>query len=164
MMRRPVTTRFASAGLLAAAVIAAVWTGGCGGGSDRSAEAYCRSFYETAAPIRKSYVEADEQAETEPLQALVTLLGSPGDLGVIFDSMAAHAPDEIRSDTEAVRDAMKKEQEAIGEGLSDPIGALGNSLAAGVTSSGSFTRVDNYLNEHCPVDSKLAQEVINESE
>lgn len=149
---------------IATAVIAAVSVGGCGGSSERSAEAYCRAFYETAAPIRKSYIEADEQAETNPLQTLVTLLGSPGDLSVIFDTMATHAPDEIRSDTEAVRDAMKKEQEAIGEGLSDPLGALGNSLAAGVTSSGSFTRVDNYLNEHCPVDSPLAKQIIEESE
>lgn len=78
--------------------------------------------------------------------------------------MAAHAPDEIRADTEAVRDAMKKEQDAIGEGLSDPIGALGNSIAAGVTSSGSFTRVDDYLNEHCPVGSTLARHIIEESE
>lgn len=163
-MRGPGPIRFASTGALATAVIVAVWMGGCGGSSERSAEAYCRAFYETATPIRQSYVEADKQAETDPLQALVTLLGSPGDLSVIFDTMAAHAPDEIRSDTEAVRDAMKKEQDAIGEGLSDPIGALGNSIAAGVTSSGSFTRVDNYLNEHCPVNSKLAQQIIRESE
>lgn len=133
------------------------------GGSERTAEAYCKSFYETAAPIRESYVEANEELEADPLNAIVTLLGSPGDLAVIFDSMVAHAPDEIRSDTEAVRDAMKKEQDAIGEGLSDPLGALGNSLAAGITSSGSFSRVDTYLNEHCPVDSQLAQEIINGS-
>jgi hypothetical protein len=78
--------------------------------------------------------------------------------------MAAHAPDEIRADTEAARDAMKEQQDAIGEGLSDPLGALGNSLAAGVTASGSFSRVDSYLAQHCPVDSTLAQNIINGSE
>jgi hypothetical protein len=136
---------------------------GCGG-SDRSPEAYCRAFYETAAPIRETYVEADNEVETDPLKSIVTLLGSPGDLEVIFDSMVAHAPDEIRSDTEAVREAMKKEQEAVGEGLSDPLGALGKSLGAGLTSSGSFSRVESYLNEHCPVNSELAQSIIKESE
>ena len=136
---------------------------GCGG-SERSPEAYCRAFYETAAPIRESYVEADKEVERDPLQSIVTLLGSPGDLTVIFDSMVAHAPDEIRADTEAARDAMKKEQDAIGEGLSDPLGALGKSLGAGITSSGSFSRVDSYLNEHCPVNSSLAQNIINGSE
>jgi hypothetical protein len=136
---------------------------GCGG-SERSAEAYCKAFYETAAPIRESYVEAGKEVEEDPLQSIVTLLGSSGDLSVIFDSMVAHAPDEIRADTEAARDAMKKEQEAVGEGLSDPLGALGKSLGAGLTSSGSFERVDSYLNEHCPVNSNLAQSIIHGSE
>jgi hypothetical protein len=136
---------------------------GCGG-SERSPEAYCKAFYETAAPIRESYVEAGNEVEEDPLQSIVTLLGSPGDLTVIFDSMAAHAPDEIRADTEAARDAMKEQQDAIGEGLSDPLGALGKSLGAGITSSGSFSRVDSYLNEHCSVNSPLAQNIINGSE
>jgi hypothetical protein len=136
---------------------------GCGA-SERSPEAYCKAFYQTAAPIRETYVEAGDETEDDPLQSIVTLLGSPGDLTVIFDSMVAHAPDEIRADTEAARDAMKDEQDAIGEGLSDPLGALGKSLGAGLTSSGSFSRVDSYLNEHCPVNSDLAQNIINGSE
>jgi hypothetical protein len=136
---------------------------GCGG-SERSPEAYCRAFYETAAPIRKSYVEAGNEVENDPLQSIVTLMGSPGDLSVIFDSMVAHAPDDIRSDTEAARDAMKQGQEAVGEGLSDPLGALGKSLGAGLTSSGSFQRVNDYLDEHCPVNSEFAQKIISESE
>lgn len=136
---------------------------GCGG-SERSPEAYCRAFYETAAPIRKSYVEAGNEVEEDPLQSIVTLMGSPGDLSVIFDSMVPHAPEDIRADTEATRDAMKKEQEAVGEGLSDPLGALGKSLGAGLTSSGSFQRVNDYLDEHCPVNSEFAQKIISESE
>jgi hypothetical protein len=136
----------------------------CGAGSDRSPEAYCRAFYGSAAPIRQSYVEAGEEVESDPLKAVVTLLGSPGDLTVIFDSMAEHAPDEIRADTEAARDALKKEQDALGDEFSDPLGALGAGVIAGLTSSGSFSRVDSYLNEHCPVDSELAQEIIHESQ
>ena len=136
---------------------------GCGG-SDRSADAYCKAFYETAAPIRQTYVEADENMETEPLQGMITLLGSPGDLEVIFSSMVDHAPDDIKADTESIRDAFKQEKEAMGEGLSDPLAALGKSLAAGLGSSGSFLRVEKYLSEHCPVNSELAQNIIQESE
>ncbi len=136
----------------------------CGSSSDRSPEAYCRAFYETAAPIRQSYVEAGEEVESDPLNAIITLIGSPGDLTVIFDNMAKHAPDEIQADTEAARDALKKEQDALGDELSNPLGALGAGVIAGLTSSGSFSRVDSYLNEHCPVDSKLAQEIIDESQ
>lgn len=132
------------------------------GGPERSAQAYCRAFYETAAPIRDSYVEANEEIEEDPLSAIVTLLGSPGDLVVIFDSMAKHAPDEIRADTETARDALKDQQDSLGDVLSDPLGAIGSGVVAGLTSSGSFARVDGYLAEHCPVDSELAQDIIDE--
>jgi hypothetical protein len=145
-------------------VLPALLLTSCGGGSDRSAEAYCRAFYETAAPIRQGYVEADNEMESDPLGSIVTLLGSPGDLEVIFSAMVEHAPDEIRPDTEAVQEAMKKEEEVVGEGLSDPIGALGKSLGAGLSSSGSFIRVERYLDEHCPVNSELAQSIIKEAE
>jgi hypothetical protein len=133
------------------------------GGATRSPEAYCRAFYESAAPVREQYVEAGEEAESDPLSALVTLLSVPGDLTVIFDKMAEHAPSEIKADTEEARDALKKQQESLGDALSDPLGAIGSGVIAGLTSSGSFSRIDSYLQEHCPVDSTLAQEIIHES-
>lgn len=58
---------------------------------------------------------------------------------------------------------LKKQQESLGDALSVPLGAIGSSVIAGLTSSGSFSRVDGYLQEHCPVDSELAQEIIDES-
>lgn len=143
-------------------VTLAISLAACGGGAERSADAYCRAFYETAAPIREHYVEADAGAKENPLSALVTLLGTPGDLAVIFDTMSEHAPDEIRADTEEARDALKKQQDSLGEALSNPLGAISSGLAAGLTSSGSFSRVDSYLQEHCPVDSELAQKIIDE--
>lgn len=134
----------------------------CGSTSERSADAYCRAFYETAAPIRENYIEANEEAEEDPLSALVTLLGAPGDLTVIFDTMSEHAPGEIKADTAEARDALEKQQDSLGDALSDPLGAIGSGLIAGLTSSGSFSRVGNYLQEHCPVESELAQEIIDE--
>jgi hypothetical protein len=154
-----VRTQFAVALTVGVAVVALA---ACGE-TERSPEAYCRAFYETAAPIRSSYVEADESFEQDPVQAIATLLSAPGDMVVIFDSMANHAPDDIRPDTEAARDALKQQQESMGDGLSDPLGALGKGLVAGLTASGSFSRVDSYLNEHCPLDSQLAQGIIGEN-
>lgn len=148
--------------MLTVTLVAAIGVSSCGG-TERSSEAYCRAFYETAAPIRESYIEADEQMEEDPLGSVLTLLGSPGDMAVILDTMAERAPDEIRSDTEAARDAIEEQQDALGDALSDPLGALGSGVIAGVTSAGSFTRVDEYLNTHCPTDSELAQEIIGES-
>jgi hypothetical protein len=144
--------------LVAAAVLTSC------GGAERTSEAYCRAFYATAAPIREGYVEADENLEEDPIGSILTLLGSPGDMVVIFDNMAAHAPDEIRADTEAARDALKDQQDSLGDALSDPLGAIGSGVISGLTSAGSFSRVDSYLAEHCPLDSELAREFVDESE
>lgn len=101
--------------------------------------------------------------EEDPLGSIVTLVGAPGDLVVILDTMVDHAPDEIRSDTEAARDALEEQQDALADALSDPFGAIGGGLIAGITSAGSFSRVDAYLGEHCPLDSELAGEFVDES-
>ena len=138
-------------------VLASFGLAACGG-PERSPEAYCRAFYETAAPLQERYEEADENVEEDPLGAVATILSSPGDLKVMLSRMAEHAPEEIKADTEAARDALDDQQEALGDVLSDPLGAIGKGLSAGLTSSGSFSRIDAYLGEHCPVDSQLAQE------
>lgn len=153
-----ITATARSAGLVAA-VAAACLLSACG--QERSPEAYCRAFYETAAPIREGYVDAADSTQEDPLGSLATLLSVPGDLVAIMSSMADHAPDEIKGDTEVVRDAFKDQQDALGDALSDPLGAIGSSIGAGLTSSGSISRVDAYLGQHCPVDSALAQEIIN---
>jgi hypothetical protein len=140
-------------------VFTAVLTG-CGG-SERSPEAYCKAFYETAAPIRETYVEADENVEDDPIGSIATVLQAPGDMVVIFSHMSEHAPDEIRSDTEAAQHSLEDQQDSLGDALSDPLGALGSGLVNGLTSAGSFSRVDAYLNQHCPVNSDLAQSIIN---
>jgi hypothetical protein len=159
MLRRPPTVGLASAAT-AVAVVAALCLSACGGGSTRSAEAYCEAFYSHAAPLRQGYVNADKQASQQPLQALVTLLSAPGDLAAVFDAMVPHAPDEIQSDTKQVRDAFKKMQDTMGKAVSDPLGALGDSLGNSLSSSGSFNRVDQYLAAHCPPSSALAQKYI----
>jgi hypothetical protein len=134
---------------------------GCG--SDVSPEAYCRSFYEKAAPIREGYVQAGDTVEADPLGAFVKLMQAPGDMAVIFDGMVDHAPDDIRSDTEQVRDSFKKLQDSMGDNLDNPLKMLGANLMAGLSSAGSFERVDAYLGEHCPVDSELAQDIIDDA-
>lgn len=158
----PIRVRFVAALVVLALLTLTVGLAACGG-PERSAEAYCRAFYETAAPLRADYEEADENAEEDPLGAIATILRSPGDLKVMLSKMAEHAPDEVKADTEAARDALEDQQDAIGDVFSDPLGAIGGGLIAGLTSSGSFSRIDAYLGEHCPVDSELAQEAIAEA-
>jgi len=134
------------------------------GGEERSPDAYCRAFYTKAAPIRQGYIDANESLEQDPLSAFVKIVSAPGDMVVIFDGMVDHAPDDIRSDTEEVRDSFKEMQDSMGDAISNPLGALGGSLVRSLSSAGSYQRVDAYLNQHCPVDSPLAQEIIRGEE
>jgi hypothetical protein len=154
-MRLPV---IAAAGCACALALTA-----CGSGPERSAEAYCKAFYSKAAPIRQGYIDANKTANADPLGALLKLASAPGDFESIFASMADHAPDEIKSDTEVVRDSLKKVQESMGQAFSNPLGALGSGLGASLSSAGAYRRVDAYLTQHCPVNSPLAQKIIRAS-
>ncbi|HEV7493341.1 hypothetical protein [Baekduia sp.] len=156
---------------LGSALLAAVATGvsalalsACARSEDRSPEAYCRAFYSKAAPIRQSYMDADANMKADPLTGILKLLQAPGDLESIFDSMVDHAPDEIKSDTVQVRDSFKKLADTEGEALSNPLLAMGKGLINSMTSAGAFQRVDTYLTAHCPVDSKLAQDIIHKKD
>jgi len=131
------------------------------GGADRSPQAYCRAFYTHAAPIRQSYVNAASETNTNPLAALVKLVAAPGDLASIFDSMVPHAPDAIKSDTVEVRDSFKHLQDSLGKSLTNPLAALAGNLGTALTSAGAFNRVGSYLDTNCPVNSPLAQGIIN---
>jgi hypothetical protein len=162
-MSRPIRRAGAAIGATACTALVAAALLGCGG-DERSPEAYCRAFYTKAAPIRQGYIDANKNVEQNPLDAIVKVLSAPGDMVVIFDGMVDHAPDDIRSDTEEVRESFKKMQESMGDAVSDPLGALGGGIIRSLSSAGSYERVDAYLNQHCPVDSPLAQKIIRGEE
>src|SRR4051794_37024382 len=70
--------------------------------------------------------------------------------------MDQHAPGEIESDTAQVRDTLKRLQGDLGQGATDPIGALAATLVAYLTSAGAFQRVGDYLQAHCPLNSAVS--------
>lgn len=130
--------------------------------SARSPEAYCEAFYSRAAPLHEKYAKAGQATEEEFLGSLATVLATPGDLAVVFDGMIPHAPEEIEAETVAARDAFRKVQEDLAESAADPAGGLLKNLVAGATASGSFQRVGDYLQAHCPTDSAIAKRYIKE--
>src|SRR4051794_25195301 len=117
----------------------------CGGsGGERSADAYCEAFYSGAAPLHAKATQAAATSSSDPLSGFVTAISSIGDLESIFDTMDQHAPGEIESDTAQVRDTLKRLQGDLGQGATDPIGALASNLVASLTSAGAFQRVGDY--------------------
>jgi hypothetical protein len=134
--------------LLAAVGALAVAPTGCG--SARSVQAYCDAFWSRAVPLHDRYEAHSETADENPLAALADVFSVPGDLATLMDAMAAVAPEEIRPDTESVRDNLERLQDSNAHALSDPLGALGDNIGLALSSGSGFARVDAYLAQHCP--------------
>ncbi len=125
---------------LTIAVILALSLSACGGGSERSVEAYCN----TVAKHRDRYLSAMDAANSSGgLSGLLGGIAAIGDIKNMWVDMAEVAPDEIQTDTEAVRDAWKASEEASLKG--DYIGAF----TAALTNSAATQRVNDYIVEHC---------------
>lgn len=135
--------------LIEGAVVAAMGlvVGGCG--AERSPQAYCDAFWDKAIPFREQLTKSNENLDNDPFTGIMNLLSPPRDLAGIFDSMAKAAPEEIRTDTEAVRDAFNKLADSYGETVKNPFGALASNLGTALLTGAAMNRVDAYLTEHC---------------
>jgi hypothetical protein len=142
-------------------VVISTTTAGCGvipgTGEDRSPEAFCKTYWEQKKQFVDKYNDraelSDQISEQDEfagmLVALESGIESLGDAVIIFDHLADHAPDDIRPDVEAIRDALKKNNESAGDTLENPMSGLANGLMLGLTTMGSWDRVGKYVVEHC---------------
>lgn len=109
----------------------------CGSASSRSVEAYCN----TMVKHRDRYLTAMDN--TGDLSGLIGAAGAIGDLKIMWDEMAEVAPEDIRSDTEAVRDSWRKAEESATGG--DFMTLFSNALF----NSAAIERVDAYIIDNC---------------
>ncbi len=138
-------------GLVAAIACAAA----CASGPERSTASFCRTFEREAVALHDKYSAeaAAVDPEGDPLGSLFTATGSlleaQGDFVVLFDRLGEVAPDDIRPDVEAVHDAFAQQAAAVRGAGSDPLGAIVGGLLAGLQSTGSFDRVQAYIDGNC---------------
>lgn len=125
----------------AVVAVLAVSLAGCGGGaSARSVEAYCS----TVAKYRDRYLSAMDAANSSGgLGGLLTGVAAIGDIKNMWVDLAKVAPDDIQTDTEAVRDAWKQAEEASQNG--NYLGAI----TAALTNGAASQRVSDYITENC---------------
>lgn len=136
--------------LVAALCLLAGGIAGCA--EERSATAYCDTYDAGFAQIKDDYPEIDQyesRDDQNPLTMLLSLTGAYGDIVALIGDMSEVAPDEIRTDTERVHETMQSSIDNAGDVLSDPLGALGGQLVAGIASSGAFERMDAFTVQHC---------------
>lgn len=113
----------------------------CGGeSSHRSIEAYCH----TVAKHRDRYLSAmDTATSSGGLGGLLGGVAAIGDIETMWADLAKVAPDDIQTDTEAVRDAWKETEDAAKSG--DYLGVLTSAL----TNANATQRVNTYIEEKC---------------
>ena len=108
--------------------------------SSRSVEGYCSTMEEH----KTSYLaQMQGAADSGDLSGIFQAVGAVGDLKIMWTELADVAPEEIRSDTEAVRDAWSEQEDRASS--NDLLG----SLMTGLLSSGSMARVNEYVVQNC---------------
>lgn len=149
-------------GLGVALLVASTLVAGCGlvpgaEEDERSPEAFCETYWEQKEQFVEKFNEraelSDQIGEEDELAGVLVALGSGiesiGDAVIIFEHLTDHAPDDIRPDVEAIRDALKKSIENTGDSIDNPLGGLANGLMLSLTTMGSWDRVGKYVVEHC---------------
>lgn len=138
------TSRWTATALTAALVLTA-----CGDG--RSPAAFC----DTMAEHRERYTAAMHSAQGQVGQGdAAGLLGGTvqaftalADLQVMWNELAEVAPEEIRVDVERIRDTSQKQLDALGEG--SLLSSITSGVVSGLSSTGSYGRVDEFTRIHC---------------
>jgi hypothetical protein len=113
----------------------------CGGSSSkRSVEAYC----DTVAKRRDRYLSAMDAANgSGGLGGLLGGFAAIGDIKTMWVDLAKVAPDEIQTDTEAVRDSWEETEDAAKSG--DYISVISNAII----NSSAAERVNDYITDNC---------------
>ena len=132
---------------LALAVLAglvAVGATACGG-PPRTVAEFCKVYHQQ----ERQYLAQYDQPNANGLQALGNLIGAMSDWVPIFERLDQVAPPSIEPDVHNVLDSLKQEEQAAGQEFSNPLGALGSSLEAGLMSTASWDHLNTFIQQHC---------------
>src|ERR1700709_865241 len=144
--------------LLALLVVVVLGGGGVAGYQHherikRSATNYCKTFFTEGQKVRQEYMDADRNANQDPLQALSVGLSAPSEFAEFFGKLDKGAPDDIEPDVAAVAHNFQQQADSQGQQassiLTNPLGALAGSLTRGFAGAPALQRVDNWSTAHC---------------
>lgn len=116
-------------------------------GPTRSPAAFCQVYFQQKQQYLSTY--GSRSYSNDPLGGLVTVISAMSDWVPIFEKLDAVAPPSIEPDVSNIVDSLKQEQAAAGNAVTDPFGALGSGLMAGLMSTASWDHVDQYIAQNC---------------
>ena len=137
-----VIAAFLAAGVTVTVVIVKVTSG-----PTRSAAAFCAVYFQQKHQYLSTY--ASHNYQNDPLGGLVNAIGAMSDWVPMFEKMDAVAPPEIEPDVQNIVDSLKQQEQQAGQAVSNPLGALGSSLATAMMSSASWDHVSQYVEQNC---------------
>jgi len=122
--------------------------------SGRSVDAFCSTYYEQKAAYLGRYGNAGQQTDSgDPAADLLgnaAQLGSAlGDIVIMFDRLSKVAPDDIEPDVSAIHDSLQKQIDGASGAFKDPFGTIGGGLLQGLTTMGSWQRLEDYVVVNC---------------
>jgi hypothetical protein len=137
--------------LRAALTLALLPMSSAGCGTERSAAAYCHVYAQEKARYLKRYGGQAESVQdmVGALRSLGKAFEAYGDVITMFDRLAKVSPDDVQSDIEAIRDSLKKQRDSVADDAGQPLKGLARGLVLGLTTSGSWRRVDTFTHQHC---------------
>ena len=83
---------------------------------------------------------SEANAATDPLGGLVEMVSALGDLSQMWEEAADAAPEEIRIDVEAVRDAWAEQRDAAKQMVDNPLAGLTAGLTSGLSNAAAIER------------------------
>lgn len=156
---RPDRSRRSFAGVLA--VVLALSVPACSGSDSptRSEKSFCDTYNSEKAKFQSKYASLESGPAPQTAGGIIAnlLLGfqSLGDATVILTKLEKVAPNDIEPDVAAVLESWKSVQGTLGDEATNalnPRGLVGVVLRGLITSAesgGSWTRVGNYVQQHC---------------
>nr|WP_296779014.1 hypothetical protein [Rhodococcus sp. (in: high G+C Gram-positive bacteria)] len=137
-------TLFAVSGLMSA----------CSSEPERSAAQFCAVMDKHKSRYLANMETATDNIGNEnSAVAVIAGLGQTaaalGDLTIMWDELSAVAPEDIRADVEKIAKNYSSQMDSAGDSFSNPLGSLASGLTSGLTTSGSYQRVDQFVGDYC---------------
>lgn len=126
------------------------------GGPKRSVAAFCSTYHSEKQQFLTRYGNLGTSSDNNSLLTdLVEGVQSLGDVTVILTKLDKVAPSDIQPDMDTVLNNWKQEQSTLGGEVghafspTSVLGDLGKGLFQAAEANGSWTRVGDYINQHC---------------